>query len=354
MNATTAPPLPAKEAPTVAPVRAPDRGDHALRALAGFSVVTTFAFLFNDYLTFWQGWPGVTSLYGHFGWFGIDGDPIEGGAVTYGWVQWLLYVVPLAAIVVWVRLSPRRTLYQDADLLSALAAYVVRMAFWVVVLVGLADMLISFLRVENMLEGLVGADLTRELGRSQYRAPAVHMPLVGLAALIALFVRRVSFAWLTLLVVLAEFQIVISRFVFSYEQAFMGDLVRFWYAALFLFASAQTLIEEGHVRVDVFYANFTARGKARTNVAGCALLGTPLCWVILGTGMWGKGSSLNSPLLSFEISQSGYGMYVKYIMAAFLVVFAVSMIVQFASYFLSNAAVLRGDPPRESHGGGGH
>ena len=31
----------------------------------------------------------------------------------------------------------------------------------------------------------------------------------------------------------------------------MGDLVRFWYAALF-FASAYTLKEDGHVRVDVF------------------------------------------------------------------------------------------------------
>jgi len=38
--------------------------------------------------------------------------------------------------------------------------------------------------------------------------------------------------------------IVISRFIFSYEQAFMADLVRFWYGALFLFASAYTLLED--------------------------------------------------------------------------------------------------------------
>ena len=50
------------------------------------------------------------------------------------------------------------------------------------------------------------------------------------------------------MVVLAEFAIVVSRFVFSYEQAYMGDLVRFWYAALFLFASAYALSHEGHVR----------------------------------------------------------------------------------------------------------
>ncbi len=175
-----------------------------------------------------------------------------------------------------------------------------------------------------------------------------------LAALLAAVLRRISFSWLALLVVLAEFQIVISRFVFSYEQAFMGDLVRFWYAALFLLASAYTLIHEGHVRVDVFYVGFSERGQARTNVAGCLLLGWPLCWVILGTGLWGRGSSLNSPMLSFEISQSGYGMYIKYIMAGFLVVYAVSMIIQFASYFLENVAVLRGAAPRRRAASGGH
>ena len=66
--------------------------------------------------------------------------------------------------------------------------------------------------------------------------------------------KTLGFPWLALLIVVAELAIVITRFVFSYEQAFMGDLVRFWYAALFLFASAYTLYEEGHVRVDVFYA----------------------------------------------------------------------------------------------------
>jgi TRAP-type mannitol/chloroaromatic compound transport system permease small subunit len=167
---------------------------------------------------------------------------------------------------------------------------------------------------------------------------------------IAAFTRGLGFTWLALLVVIAEFQIVISRFVFSYEQVFMGDLVRFWYAALFLFASAHALIDDGHVRVDVLYAHFSKRGKAWTNGLGSLLLGIPLCWVILTQGMWTKGSSLNSPLISFEISQSGYGMYTKYMMAGFLVVFALSMTIQFASYFLEAVADLRRDPGhRETH-----
>ena len=98
------------------------------------------------------------------------------------------------------------------------------------------------------------------LAESRFRGPYVHMPLIVLAFLIAISAgTNIGFIWLALLVVAAELQIVITRFIFSYEQAFMGDLVRFWYAALFLFASAYTLLDtDTHVRVDVFYAGFHA------------------------------------------------------------------------------------------------
>ena len=81
-------------------------------------------------------------------------------------------------------------------------------------------------------------------------------------------------------------------------------------------------------------------GRIQANIFGSLLLGIPLCWVILMQGMGGRGHSINSPLLSFEISQSGYGMYVKYLMAGFLVVFAVTMIVQFVGYLLRSISEL--------------
>ena len=65
----------------------------------------------------------------------------------------------------------------------------------------------------------------------------------------------------------------------------MGDLVRFWYGALFLFASAYTLLEEGHVRVDVFYTNFTSKKKGLVNVFGSILLGLSFSWTIILIGM---------------------------------------------------------------------
>ncbi len=341
-----------------APERGPaafkgDPGALTARAFSASIVAVTLVFLLNNHLTFWIGWPGLPVFFSHLGWFGYAPlqAPLEVSAVIRGWVQFLSYPAAVLVPVALVMRTKQQSLRADADVYTAFAAYVIRAAFWAVFIVGLVDVLISFLRVEGFLTSWVGEELDTKLGRPNFRGTYVHWPLILLSAVIAFFVRGLSFIWLTLLVVVAEFQIVISRFVFSYEQAFMGDLVRFWYAALFLFASAHALIDDGHVRVDVFYTHFSLRGKAWTNALGSTLLGIPLCWVILTQGMWTRGSSLNSPLLSFEISQSGFGMYTKYMMAGFLVVFALSMTIQFAGYFLDAVADLRGDPGhKEAHG----
>jgi TRAP-type mannitol/chloroaromatic compound transport system permease small subunit len=290
-------------------------------------------------------WPGILALFAHQEWFGVDPlpQPLMDGAITLGWFQIVICLVGLGAAVVYPLLTRGVGLRTEATRLTALVTYLVRALFWAVLLVGVVDAVISFLRVEDLLIPIVGEQMTLDLGRNSYRGTYVHYPLVLLGFVIALFVRGLGFVWLALLVVVAQFAIVITRFIFSYEQAFRGDLVRFWYAALFLFGSAYALIAEGHVRVDVLYTHFSARGKAWANGVGSIVMGVPLCWVILTTGMWGKGSSLNNPLLSFEVSQQGYGMYVKYLMVGFLVTFSVTMSIQFMSLFLESIAVLRGE-----------
>jgi len=302
-----------------------------LRSLAFTVVYATVIFVVNNFLNFWALWPGAVNT--------LVGKTSAG----LGWLQVLSYLA--APMLAMFHVSTLRALsYHDlAQRVSHWAATSVKAAFWMVLLVGLVDMLVSFLRIESLLAPLVGDAMTLELGKPQFRGTYVHLPLMLLACFIAIRSKGLGFIWLTLLVVGAEFLIVITRFVFSYEQAFMGDLVRFWYAALFLFASAHTLLVEGHIRVDVAYTHFKARTQSWVNVFGVFLLGLPLCFTILTLGMWDKTSSINSPLINVEISQSGYGMYVKYIMVGFLAIFAFSMIIQFSSYLLKHFGVLRGE-----------
>jgi TRAP-type mannitol/chloroaromatic compound transport system permease small subunit len=303
----------------------------ATRSFGWTMLALLVAFLVSNQLMLMKDWPGLVAF---------RSDDVPGLA----WVHLALYLVGIGIAVVFALKTQSRTLRVDAALISRVSAYLIRGAFWAVFLIGLVDMAISFLRVESLLEGVVGQEMASSLGRSTYRGANVHMPLLALGFVIALFSRGLGFIWLALLIVAAELAIVFTRFVFSYEQAFMGDLVRFWYAALFLFASAYTLVEETHVRVDVFYATFSNRLKGLVNAIGSVFLGMTLCWVILIVGMDSKAAIINSPLINYEVSQSGFGMYTKYLMAGFLGVFAITMLVEFVAYMMSAVANFRGEP----------
>ncbi|MEL6318893.1 MAG: TRAP transporter small permease subunit [Pseudomonadota bacterium] len=234
----------------------------------------------------------------------------------------------------------------DSVLLHNVNCYLIRAAFWTVLLIGTVDAAISFLRVQDLNEGLFGAAMADNLKLSDFRGVYIHLPLIALGFAIATVTRTLGFIWLALLVVVAEVLIVVGRFVFSYEQTFMADLVRFWYAALFLFASAYTLFEDGHVRVDVFYAGFGETTKGYANAWGTVLFGISLCWVILIIGMENKASIIVSPILYFESAQEGFGMMVKYMMAGFLGVFASTMMIQFVSFLFESVADYRDEPGR--------
>jgi len=303
-------------------------------------LATTFVFLFNNVLTVWFEWPGVKSLFSHYGLFGFKklSKPLEDTVLTFAYLQLFFYLASILLSIFYVNRSIKQTLTADSEILNKFTAYIIRSSFWAVLIVGIADLIISFLVVEKLVEPLLGEYLKVKLVVPAFRITFVHFPLILLSFVVGYFTRSVGFIWLAVLVVGSEFFIVLSRFIFEYEQAFQGDLVRFWYSALYLFASAYALIHEGHVRVDVLYTGFSERKKAWTNSIGSLILGIPLCLIVLFLGMGGKASIINGPVISFEITQQGSnGLYLLYLMAVYLAVFAVSMLIQFTSYFMSSS-----------------
>ena len=307
----------------------------------GYSILAiTFVFLINNVLTVWFDWPGIKQLYSNYGLFGFKklSKPLEESAITLAFIQLFFYLFSIVIVIFYVFKSIKQTLESDAEILTKFTAYIIRSSFWAVLIVGAADFLVSFMVVEKLVEPILGEFLKVKLIIPNFRITFVHFPLILISFVIGYFTRTVGFIWLAVLVVGSEFLIVLSRFIFEYEQAFQGDLVRFWYSALYLFASAYALMHEGHVRVDVLYTGFTERKKAWTNSMGSLVLGIPLCLIVIFLGMGSKASIINGPVLSFEITQQGSnGLYLLYLMAIYLAVFAVSMLVQFTSYFMSSS-----------------
>ncbi|WP_372612941.1 TRAP transporter small permease subunit [Aquicoccus sp.] len=301
----------------------------------GWSMLALLAsLLVNNLLVVWFDYPGMAALW--------SGSGAEGA-----WLNALVYAAFLLVGWVYVLATRDNSLRWEAMRIHGFNVYLVRALFWCVLLVGVVDVTVAFMRVESLLEIFVGDDFARNFRRASWVGVYIHYPLVILGFVIALFSRTLGFTWLALMIVLAELGIVVSRFVFSYEQALMGDLVRYWYAALFLFASAYTLFEDGHVRVDVLYSGFGPAKRGFFNAWGTIFLGLSTAWVILVIGFNGKTSIINSPFANFEISQSGSnGMFVKYQMALFLGIFGITMLIQFVSYLFESVADWREEPGR--------
>ena len=311
-----------------------------LRVFSYSILAFSFIFLANNVLTIWFDWPGLKQLFSHYGLFGFKklSTPLSGSVLNLCFIQLLFYFLSFIVVLIYVFKSINQTLETDAKILTDITAYIVRSSFWAVLIVGIVDFLISFLVVEKLAEPIFNEAIKINLVIPSFRITFIHFPLILLSFVIGYFTRSVGFIWLAVLVVGSEFLIVLSRFIFQYEQAFQGDLVRFWYAALYLFASAYALIHEGHVRVDVLYTGFSERKKAWTNAIGSFVFGIPLCLIILFLGMGGKASIINGPVISFEITQQGSnGLYLLYLMAVYLAVFAVTMLIQFTSYFMDSS-----------------
>lgn len=317
---------------------APARG---LRLFGWLNLFGLLALLLNNVLTVGYGLPGALAAFS------------GGGFGSY--LQLALYGLAIAGAALLAFGRPNNGLRWEARRISEFNSFLIRVCFFTVLFSGVADAVIAFLRVEQLLDAIFSDEIARGLARASWVGVYIHTPLILLAILVSLVTRTLGFYWLALLIVLAELLIVFSRFIFSYEQAFMGDLVRYWYAALFLFASAYTLKEEGHVRVDVLYAGFGRTTKGYCNTVGTILLGMTTAWLIIWIGFDGRSSIINSPVANFEVSQSGpSGMYTKYQMAAFIGVFAITMLIEFVAYLFEAFADARREPGAREHAAVAH
>jgi TRAP-type mannitol/chloroaromatic compound transport system permease small subunit len=82
-------------------------------------------------------------------------------------------------------------------------------------------------------------------------------------------------AWLALAMVLVQFTVVVMRYVFGIGSIMMQEAIIYMHGVLFMMAAADTLLQDEHVRVDIFYARAAASRKALVNILGCALFILP-------------------------------------------------------------------------------
>ena len=106
---------------------------------------------------------------------------------------------------------------------------------------------------------------------------------------LALFVKRVdeineyvgkAISWLTLLMVVITFAVVILRYVFSLGWVWMQESYVWLHGIIFMVGAGYTLLHNAHVRVDIFYRPASDRYRAFVDLLGAVFLLAPMIAIV--------------------------------------------------------------------------
>ena len=148
-------------------------------------------------------------------------------------------------------------------------------------------------------------------------------------------------AWLSVMMVLVQFTSVVLRYVFGIGSILMQESVVYMHGVLFMMAAADTLLNDEHVRVDIFYSRATPARKALVNLLGCAFFILPVCLMLFYVSFPYVAMSWSV----FEGSRETSGINGVYLLKSVILVFAVQMSLQGVSTILKSGLYLASTLP---------
>jgi TRAP-type mannitol/chloroaromatic compound transport system permease small subunit len=124
--------------------------------------------------------------------------------------------------------------------------------------------------------------------------------------------------WCCLYVVVVEFAVVFMRYALGIGSIKLQESVLYAHAGLFMLAAAWTLQADGHVRVDIFYAQARPRTRALIDLIGAVVFLLPFAAVLV---------LLSAPYVErswaiFERSREASGLPFVYLLKTLIPLFA--------------------------------
>ena len=156
-------------------------------------------------------------------------------------------------------------------------------------------------------------------------------------------------AWLTLLMVLGTFIVVLLRYVFDLGWIWMQESITWMHAAVFMLGAAYTLKRDEHVRVDIFYRGMSYRRSAWVDLLGTVFFLLPMAGFLIV-------SSWDYVAISWEIreaSREAGGLAYPFvpILKSLIPLTAVLLILQGLAGLIQSVLILTGRvSPREERG----
>lgn len=159
-----------------------------------------------------------------------------------------------------------------------------------------------------------------------------------------------TISWLSLLMVVVQFLVVVLRYVFGYGSIFMQESIIYMHGMLFMFGAGYALLHDGHVRVDIFYRDASPRTKAKVDLFGSLFLLIPVCSATFYYSL----PYVQQSWSVLESSKETSGIPAVFLLKSVILVFCVLMIAQGISMAIHSLMVIFGKEqphPKEQHEG---
>ena len=139
-------------------------------------------------------------------------------------------------------------------------------------------------------------------------------------------------SWFVALMALITCVVVVMRYGLDLGSVLLQDVVLYLHGALFLLGSSFALKRNAHVRVDIFYREFSEKKKAFVDLVGHCLFLQPVCWVIF-LFSWGY---VELSWRIMEVSAEPDGLPFVYLQKSLLIALCLFMALQSFSEILKS------------------
>ena len=146
-------------------------------------------------------------------------------------------------------------------------------------------------------------------------------------------------SWLNLILVALVIIVVLSRYLLGIGSIAIQESVAYVHAVIFMLGLAFTLQRGGHVRVDIFYRDFSARRKAIVDLIGTVIFLLPFCGLIL-FGSWDY--VMTSWSIKESSSETG-GIAAVYLLKTLMLFMPITLALQGLAQIIDSVLVLKVD-----------
>ena len=143
-------------------------------------------------------------------------------------------------------------------------------------------------------------------------------------------------SWLTLLMVITTFLVVVLRYVFDYGLIAMQESIIYMHAIIFLVGAAYTLQQNAHVRVDIIYQKFSEKNRAWVDLFGTLFLLAPTMLFIFIISWQYVGDSW----AVLETSREAGGLPGVFLLKSVILIMAALMLLQGIANILSSIQII--------------